>query len=73
MSKCKYCVILPLRIGKAKEVLGDRVFHCIVNNDKVEILDDNSERKIHEMELNEVKFVDYTDVYYKDDVTMWLR
>jgi len=72
-KEIKYCVVLPLRTGEAKEILDNRVFHCTVNNSKVELLDDNSERKIYELNLNQVKIVDFSDVYFKEDITMWLR
>jgi len=72
-KEIKYCVILPLRVGGVKEILGNRVFHCTVNNNNVEILNDNSERKIHELDLSKVEIVNFSDVYFKEDVTMWLR
>lgn len=69
----QYCVVLPLRTGEAKRVLGDRVFHCKVNNNKVDILDDNSERKIHEINLEDVKIIPFNDIQFKNDATMWLK
>jgi len=69
----KYCVILPLRIGTAKEILGNRVFNCKINNGKVDILDNNIERKIHEIDLNGVQFVKPEEFYRQEDTTMWMK
>ena len=43
-KEIKYCVVLPLRTGEVKEILGNRVFHCVIKDNNVEILDDNSEK-----------------------------
>ena len=69
----KYCVILPLRTGTAKDILGNRVFNCKINNGKVDILDDNTERKIHEIELDKVQFVKPEEFYRQEDTTMWMK
>ena len=69
----KYCVLLPIRIGTAKDILGNRVFNCKINNGKVDILDDNTERKIHEIELDKVQFVRPEEIYRKEDTTMWMK
>ena len=69
----EYCTILPLRTGTAKEILGNRVFNCKINNGKVDILDDNYEIKIHEIELDKVQFVKPEEIYRQEDTTMWLR
>ena len=69
----EYCTILPLRTGTAKEILGNRVFNCKINNGKVDILDDNTERKIHEIELDKVQFIKPEEFYRQEDTTMWLR
>ena len=75
-DKYKYCVILPLRTGVAKDLLGNRVFYCISNDVKVDILDDETKKKIHEIDLNLINFVDYKDIYYSEEdgiINMWLR
>ena len=68
----KYCVLLPIRTGTAKEILGNRVFNCEIKDGKVDILDDNTE-KIHEIELDKVQFVRTEEFYRHEDTTMWLR
>ena len=73
--KYKYCVILPLRTGVAKDLLGNRVFYCIPNDIKVDILDDETKKKIHEIDLNLINFVDPKDIYYSEEdgiTNMWL-
>ena len=69
----KYCVLLPIRTGTAKDILGNRVFNCNINNGKVNILDDNIERKIYEIELNKVQFVRPEEFYRQEDTTMWIK
>jgi len=69
----KYCAILPLRTRTAKDILGNKVFNCKINNGKVDILDDNTERKIHEIELDKVQFVRPEEFYYKEDNTIWMK
>ena len=69
----KYCVLLPIRTGTAKDILGNKVFNCEINNGKVDILDDNTERKIHEIELDKVQFVRTEEFYYKEDNTIWMK
>ena len=70
----KYCAILPLRTGKAKDILGNRVFNCEINNDKVvNILDDNGKNKIHEIGLDKVQFVKPEEFYRQEDTTMWMK
>jgi len=69
----KYCTILPLRTGTAKDILGNRVFNCKINNGKVDILDDNYEIKIHEIELDKVQFVKPEEFYRQKDTTMWMK
>jgi len=66
----EYCTILPLRIGTAKDILGNRVFNCKINNGKVDILDDNYEIKIHETELDKVQFVKPEEFYRQGGINM---
>ena len=72
-DKYKYCAILPLRAEIAKDILGNRVFNCKINNGKVDILDDNYEIKIHEIELDKVQFVKSEEFYRQEDTTMWMK
>jgi len=69
----KYCAILPLRTGVSKDILGNRVFNCEINNGKVNIIDDNGKTKIHEIGLDKVQFVKPEEFYREEDTTMWMK
>ena len=47
-----------------------------MNNGKVDILDDETKKKIHEIDLNLINFVNPKDIYYSEEdgiTNMWLR
>ena len=70
----RYCVILPIRTGEAKELLGNRVFNCLDNSiNKTKIFDDMNENIIKVINRDDVVFVKHNDIIFKKDHSMWLE
>lgn len=68
-----FCVILPIKKGIAKKILGNRVFNCKLENSKVFIYDDEKKKMLAEKTIFEVAIIRSDTIKINNDKSMWLK